>query len=405
MGAKPLALVGIFALCALSACQLWDDEPVAGPQTAASPKPHPLNASAPALEPSFAVLPRGGRLLGMDPGFDETGASLADAEGAARGAGAQVLELRLAWTDFEPTTAVDCATVGQFTDPGGRLAALATALPSTGLKLSLTLPVVDGPRLLAPPSLAPRIFRADPAGADLLACRFSKFLDWVADRLPSGAVISVQLGRDLAAYPASAASSTAVAFWAGYWRFFSALAPHAHARFPHAVVGVAADFYALLGSGPNPFAKDGLAALNGVADFVGASYLPWGTDGKIKDPIFALSELPPILVAYPAKPIRLVEIAYPTGTTQLGSSPARQAAFVTNIFKVWDLYPTRFPYVAFRRLDDLGSTAAGTVAARYGESGDPAFLELLSTLGLRAAGGAVKAGYTQLKLESSARGW
>lgn len=115
-------------------------------------------------------------------------------------------------------------------------------------------------------------------------------------------------------------------------------------------------------------------------------------------------------IEHPGAPHDLVaEVGLPSSPTD-GSSEDNQAAFVGEVFRVWDVHANRIPFVAYLWLSDLSEQQAQSFVTYYGANGSPdteRFKEYLRTLGLRRfpGGGADKLAFTRLKRELSARGW
>jgi hypothetical protein len=88
----------------------------------------------------------------------------------------------------------------------------------------------------------------------------------------------------------------------------------------------------------------------------------------------------------------------------LGSSEARQAEFIAEIFAAWDRHADRIPMIDFTWLHDASPESVQDFEDFYGLSSDT-FHEFLATLGLRTYDGRDKLAFLRLMEEAAARGW
>lgn len=95
------------------------------------------------------------------------------------------------------------------------------------------------------------------------------------------------------------------------------------------------------------------------------------------------------------RPLILQEVGYPS-STELSSSEAKQAQFVTNVFRAWGASAPRIPFLNVFLLHDLPSQKCEELAKYYGLPHDLNFRAFLCSLGLRHADGTPKLAWTSL---------
>ena len=144
-------------------------------------------------------------------------------------------------------------------------------------------------------------------------------------------------------------------------------------------------------------------------DFLSVTYYPLNANFTVRSNADVAGDIALVLDRFPTKPVQFAEVGLPSSATD-GSSEDNQAAFVGEIFHVWDAHASRIPFVAYLWSSDLSEQQAQSFVAYYGATGAPdteRFKEYLRTLGLRRfpGGGADKPGFIRLKQELSRRGW
>jgi hypothetical protein len=342
------------------------------------------------------VVNKGTRAIGVDILDTTPASSFANNIALAQAAGASYMILGLGWNQIEAATPSDCATAGTYVDPSGALGTFNTQLPAAGLKLSLSLLPVSTNSNLMPSNLAAKAF-----DDSLVVCRFQKMLQFVFSKIPNLQLVSIQFGNEIDAYP----TANQVSFWSQYWNFFTQVSATAKSLRPGVNTSVVSTLYGAAGLSSNALAQGGLQAIYNVADVVVVTYYPLNTDYTVKSPSVASTDIPALTSVYPAQPIYFNEIGYPSGSAYDNSSETLQQQFISTVFSTWDQHATQIPNMSFLRLNDLSPSAAQTTATGYGLGNNNPFIEYLETLGLRTYAGADKAAYTQLKTETSIRGW
>lgn len=116
-----------------------------------------------------------------------------------------------------------------------------------------------------------------------------------------------------------------------------------------------------------------------------------------------LASMVAMLALAGAKPLLLQEVGYPAAAST-GSSEARQAAFVSNVFAAWKAEPGRIPLLNFFLLHDFTPQMCSDFGLYYGTSGSANFTDFLCTLGLRHADGTPRSAWPTLQREAQAAG-
>ena len=298
----------------------------------------------------------------------------------AESAGVQVVSLKLNWDDVERRPHV-------FASPWPKVAN--AYYPPRHLQLSLRLATLDTDRNRLPADL-----RDQPLDDPAVIARFNELLDWVFAQMPDVELAELSIGNEV-----DGVLGADLEKWRQYTAFFAATRQHALAKRPGLKVGVS-----LMFGGHLKQAKFA-AALNRQADVVMVSYYPLTPAFAVRDPQVVPDDFNTICRMYTNRPISFVEAGYPSGSG-CGSSAARQAQFIHELFAAWDEHPAQIRLVTLVWLHDLPTGAVDGFGKYYGV-GAPAFLDYLGSLGLRTYpnAGTDKPAFTILKRETKARGW
>jgi len=105
-------------------------------------------------------------------------------------------------------------------------------------------------------------------------------------------------------------------------------------------------------------------------------------------------DLSEVFKQYKDKPVYLLEAGCPSSGF-LGSSEARQAEFVRQLFNFWDANRRRLKVVNFIWLHDISDTEVQSYT-KYYNVGQRGFAEYLGTLGLRHHDGRDKEAFTRV---------
>ena len=336
--------------------------------------------------------------------------------------GMQATSLSLDWTLIETglDTSVDPPQPVYQNDPDLDFLAIADfCYPKTATRISLTLrPVVTLVRN-TPPDLADRPLD-DPA----VIARFEQLVDHVFAKLPNLELTSLVIGSEIDLYLKTDALR---AQWSG---FYAAVSAHARDRYralypdrPALKIATEVTWQGLV----DPSTRGYYQALNRNSDVIGISYYPMDEQGQVRDPSVFGSDVDALLALYPDKPLYFYQLGYPSGYSparlypellsgaqpSIGSSADRQAAFVAEVFRVWDREVERIGLIDFTWLHDLSPQAVieTTRNPAFGGSADPApeFLEFLRTLGLggwsSSDGVLEKPAWSALREAAAVRGW
>src|SRR5262249_38272525 len=109
-----------------------------------------------------------------------------------------------------------------------------------------------------------------------------------------------------------------------------------------------------------------------------------------------------LLSLYPNRIIDFMEAGYPSGSLNL-SNEEKQAAFVSELFRAWDQYPSRVRAVNYTWMTDISPQALDQYRMSLGS--DPIFLSYLSSIGLRTYNENQKAAFARFSAESQQRGF
>lgn len=329
------------------------------------------------LSTTPAVKQKGTRVLGINP--TEGALGYENAFTATKLAGAQVVEVPIAWDEVEATTSVFASQW---------LPIVNAYFPSKGTRVSFSLNVIDSNNIRTPADLRGKAF-SDPE----VIKRYKAFIDYVASSTPNTDVFSISIGNEVDI--TLGASDTK---WKEFTDFYAAVAPYVKQKFPRAVVGSKITFTGI-------FDLDKYArALNAKTDVVMTTYYPF-VAGKftMRSPTDVALDFKKITTSYPNKKIHFNEIGYPTGALN-ASNESKQSDFVKQTFLAWDTYGDKITFLNFQWLHDLSPANVKAFETYYGIS-DQVFLSYLGTLGFRNYDGSDKQGFITLYQEAKKRGW
>lgn len=359
-------LVAIACLAGLTACSSDDGT---GP-----PVEHPF-------EPTPPVNPqdKGDRLLGVS--VSESSAGFAASFEVAQLAGIQVTELPLMWDAVETAE-------GQYQDPDGLLAATAF-YGANDVQVLLTFAVINTVSSTVPDYLDGVLWNAPE-----MISAFNNMADWVMGQVPDGVtIVGVAIGNEVN-YVLEGDQ------WAQYTEFFQATGGHFRTSDPGIPVGVKTTVYGGIFSPDETLIKN----LNQHSDVIMLNYYQQDSSFQVLAPLHIHNNLTQLGNDFPGREIWLTEVGYQSGSEHCGSSESQQAIFFHELFTAWDLRGYQFKLLLVNWLHDQSAETIAEWEDYYGSS-DPAFVEFLSTLGLRTHGGQDKDAWLQLLAETGARGW
>jgi hypothetical protein len=133
------------------------------------------------------------------------------------------------------------------------------------------------------------------------------------------------------------------------------------------------------------------------------TYYPLEADFGVRPAEVVSGDLAALALRFPDRPIGVLEAGYPS-SEELGSSQARQAEFVRQLFRAWDAHSEQVVLLNFTWLTDAPQAAVEAWLDYYGLR-DRRFAAFLASLGLRGADGQPKPAFEVLAAEAHARGW
>ncbi len=324
--------------------------------------------------------PRGERRLGLDV-VEAEGETYDQAFQLARQAGMQFTSLSLAWDDLEPRP-------GEYAPDPDFLAIANQYYPAQDVPLALTIAPIDTNRTRLPADLMGRSFD-DPE----VIARFERLLDYVFSQIPDVELAVVAIGNEV-----DATLGVDAAAWGRYQAFYEAAAAHARSLRPGVPVGVKVTMAGLTGE-----QRDLAQALNARSDLILVTYYPLEPDFAVRPAEVVSGDLAALALLFPDRPIGVLEAGYPS-SEELGSSEARQAEFVRQVFRAWDAQAGQVALLNFTWLTDAPPVSLEAWLEYYGLD-DRRFAAYLATLGLRGADGEPKLAFEVLAAEAHARGW
>jgi hypothetical protein len=360
-----LPLCGLVCLTAIGGC----DE---APEPSASTEPYEIVAPA---NPQ----PKGDRLFGINVAESQRG--FGPSFHVARQAGIQLVELNIPWNAIEPAE-------GQYQDPWGVLA----AIPFYGqndVQVLFSLAVINTVESTVPEYLRGRAWDSPETIA-----AFNRMADWFLANVPADVTVpGLAIGNEVDLFLSAAQ-------WGPYRRFFQAAAEHVRQKRPDMPVGVKTTVMeGALGRWANQ-----VQTINQHADVVMLNYYPQGPGFRVLPPDGVGRHFDQIARLFEGRRIWLTEVGYQSGSEYCGSSETKQAQFYHHLFAAWDRHRDQIGLLLIDWLHDQSPEKIAEFTQYYGSSA-PAFVEFLSTLGLRHYNHTDKAAWPQVVAEAKARGW
>lgn len=133
-------------------------------------------------------------------------------------------------------------------------------------------------------------------------------------------------------------------------------------------------------------------------DLLFVTYYAVGSDFKVKEPSDIQTDLTSLLAFDPARKMVISEIGMPASEL-IGGSEAKQAAFVSQVFKTFSGQGGRVPLLAWFITTDFSPPMVDLFQTYYGLK-DPAFAAYLATLGLKDHTGRPRLAYKTFAQES-----
>jgi hypothetical protein len=334
---------------------------------------------------SSAVIPpnepqaKGDRLFGIN--IAESDRGFGPSFEVAQLAGIQLIELNIPWNAIE-------VAEGQYQDPWGVL----SAIPFYGghnVQVLFSLAVINTVESTVPAYLRDRAWDAPE-----MIEAFNHMADWFLAHVPANVTVpGLAIGNEVDLVLTGGT-------WQAYSRFFQATRRHVRAVRPGLKVGVKTTVTeGVLGKW-----AEQVKAINEHADVVMLNYYPQDPGFRVLPPDAVHGHFDRIVRFFGDRTIWFTEIGYQSGAAHCGSSEARQALFYHHLFSAWDRHRERIGLILINWLHDQSPETIAGFTEYYGSSA-PAFVEFLSTLGLRRYNHTDKAAWPQVLAETAARGW
>lgn len=338
------------------------------------------------------VIPAGDRILGLHISESENhdyDAAFAYAQAACLQATGQFFK----WSDLEPIP-------GQIGGPVFDLLEMVNYYyPQSDTKIELNIPIINTVQREVPPDLI-----SEPFDSPLFINRFKTLLDSIFMKIPDVQLIALNIGNEHGFYLAEDTTQINA-----YKTFFDSVKVYAEMLYfniheEDLNVGTTLTFDALTDSSIATTMQD----LNQSADIVSVNYYAVNPDFTVKEPYEVIADLNDLVNLYSdtTKPIYLTECGYPSSPV-CNSSEAKQAEFMENVFKAWDIYYNNIKYISFFQSTDWPLEVVDSLAIYYGLEDDTVFKEFLRTLGLRTypGNGTNKPAYDEAVLQAQTRGF
>ena len=324
--------------------------------------------------------PKGDRILAIDvtdPADGDYDASITK----ALDTGAEALSLSLFWDEIE--------TAPGKHEPTPNFLEIANAYyPTRGIAVDLVINPIDTNQARLPKDLQNLPFD-DPE----VISRFNNLLDYIFTQIPELDIVSLSIGNEIDGY-----FGTETQKWAEYTAFYAATSAHARTLRSGLVVGTKGMYDGVIGSSADYFQK-----INAHSDAIFVTYYPLNGDYTVRKPNTVYEDFDAITKAYPEKDIYFLELGYPS-SEKCNSSEEKQAAFITETFRAWDIHAEQIKVINFSWLNDISPYSVEEFEKYYGFS-NRGFAAYLGSLGFLNYDGSEKSAYGQLKAEAEARGW
>ena len=251
-----------------------------------------------------------------------------------------------------------------------------------GLSMLLTIHVVN-----TAVSEVPADLRALPFDSPQMKQRFRAFFDALLQHLDRH-VLYLSIGNEVDEYLSRTNE------WAAYRSFYADAVAHVHARAPWLKVGVTSTF-----DGARFRWSREVAALNASSDVFILTYYAVDERFAPEASRAPLDDFRHAVTLAGGRPLVLQEVGYPSS-----SSERNQADFVSSVFAAWRS-TANIPYLNFSLMHDYDRAHCSKLPRFYGLPGNARFEAFLCSIGLRAADGRPKLGWTVLEREAAAAGF
>ncbi len=297
--------------------------------------------------------------------------------------GTDMIELNIPWNAIETSK-------GKYNDPYGGVLKLISVYADDGIKICLSLAVIN-----TVDWEIPKYLDGIETNSEEFIAAFNNMIDWImVNKADNADIFSISIGNEVD-YVLKTTKD-----WENYTAFYRAASAHIHSKYPEVTVGVKITVVNGLFDDSN---KAHTLSINQYSDVVMLNYYPQNEKYQVKEPEAIHSGFDKIVSIFPDKVIWLTEIGYQSGHKYCLSTETKQAHFYHEMFKAWDKHKDNIQFVLVDWLHDQSSETINEWKDYYGN--DPALVEYLSTLGLRKYDGTEKPAWKQVKIETEARGW
>lgn len=321
---------------------------------------------------------KGNRVLGMSinlPANNDFNA----AYDRAKSIGTEVTQIELKWKEIETAPNLYDANISLF------LTTLNTLLPSKGMKLALIIKVIDGSEKAVPTDLA-----STPFNDTTMSGRYNRMQKYILQKIPNVTIHSYCIGVNAGDY--MGANSGALS---EYSTFYNTVSTYAKTIRTDIKTGINVDFWYAT------FNND-VQTLNQNTDFISIGYVPLNIDYTVR-PSNQIEGDWNNLTSKFTKPIYLHYVAYPSATL-CNSSEDQQKQAITDIFKNWDKYQDKIPYLSYFTYSDFSQQQVDDIASASGNN-NPVAKEYLRTVGLIRNDGTDKPAISEFQNQAKSRGW
>jgi hypothetical protein len=243
---------------------------------------------------------------------------------------------------------------------------------SNGFSVGLTVRTVDSNQLSLPADLQGR-----PLNDAVVISRFKALLTALAPSMKSN-VKWVNLANEVNIY-----FSQNLAALVPFQQFFAAGYSTIKTANPSILVGMVFSYSAYW------YNSAAFAALSPSADSVAFTYYPIHQDFSIRPPSVATSDVAEMAAAAGSKPLIITEIGYPSSPV-VGSSPALQQAFYSNVYDALQKLSGRVAAASFYQWSDMPAATVSMLVQYYSPGFATSFGAFLGTLGIHDQTGAPK---------------
>jgi len=338
-----------------------------------------MTSSAQSQKPVDA--PKGNRIFAMKANLGKEG-DFNKTFNESLKAGSQTQVLPQDWNELETAP-------GQFKPKKNFLAIANFYYPAQKMPVHLIIRPIHTNQKVAPHDLMDK-----PIDDPLTIKRFKKLLDWVATQIPKVELVSLTIGSEVDLIMWGDPKK-----WEAWTTFYAAVAPYARQKFSGTLISCETTHSAFVGPDLERVRK-----LHQHSDAIGVSYYPMKHKlGGVKSPKAVHADFKAVVNAIPQKPIIYYQIGYPS-SPKLGSSPQKQAAFITEAFRAWDTHADRILMLNFQWMHETPPFGVDQYV-KYYQNETPEFRAFLGSLGLMSWEGKPKPAWEVLKKEAKARGF